>query len=322
MANIDYFPDKGDPWTVYRALLDLAGLPEHDARVRQARAQMLAHPLVAGLVDELRRWPGIVISSHKSAGQLYHKLVFLADLGLTRQDNGLDEILSRVTGHLSAEGLCQLPMNILEHFGGSGQDDWAWALCDAPLLLYALMKMDPAGRPAECEQGAAFLTGLARANGWPCAVSRNLGKFRGPGRKDDPCPYATLVMLKLLSLSPEGRESQAAQDGVASLLDLWQNSRERHPYQFYMGTDFRKLKAPLIWYDILHVADVLSLYPETKADPRFADLRAVILAKAGADGRYTPESVWTAWKDWEFGQKKEPSPWLTLLVDRIGRRCS
>ena len=48
----------------------------------------------------------------------------------------------------------------------------------------------------------------------------------------------------------------------------------------------------------------------------------VLLAKAGADGRYTPESVWTAWKDWEFGQKKEPSPWLTLLVDRIERRCS
>jgi len=31
------------------------------------------------------------------------------------------------------------------------------------------------------------------------------------------------------------------------------------------------------------------------------------------------ESVWTAWKDWEFGQKKEPSRWLTLSAWRIIR---
>ncbi len=29
-----------------------------------------------------------------------------------------------------------------------------------------------------------------------------LGKFRGPGRKDDPCPVANLYALKALSLFP------------------------------------------------------------------------------------------------------------------------
>lgn len=37
-------------------------------------------------------------------------------------------------------------------------------------------------------------------------------------------------------------------------------------------------------------------------------------------GKFTLESVWTAWKDWEFGQKKIPSRWLTLLAWRILRR--
>ena len=27
-----------------------------------------------------------------------------------------------------------------------------------------------------------------------------------------------------------------------------------------------------------------------------------------------PESVFRAWKDWDFGQNKEPSAWLTLMV--------
>jgi len=34
----------------------------------------------------------------------------------------------------------------------------------------------------------------------------------------------------------------------------------------------------------------------------------------------TPESVWTAWKDWEFSQKKVPSRWVALLVERVRRR--
>jgi len=27
--------------------------------------------------------------------------------------------------------------------------------------------------------------------------------------------------------------------------------------------------------------------------------------------------VWTAWKEWEFGQKKAPSRWLSLMAWRI-----
>ena len=50
-------------------------------------------------------------------------------------------------------------------------------------------------------------------------------------------------------------------------MDLWQNSREKHPYQFYMGTDFRKVKAPLVWYDILHVADVLCRFKNVRTIP-------------------------------------------------------
>lgn len=56
---------------------------EDDESVIAVKKQMLGHPLVQGLIKELQEWPGLVLSSHKSAGQLYHKLAFLADLGLT-----------------------------------------------------------------------------------------------------------------------------------------------------------------------------------------------------------------------------------------------
>jgi hypothetical protein len=34
------------------------------------------------------------------------------------------------------------------------------------------------------------------------------------------------------------------------------------------------------------------------------------------DGKFTSESIWTAWKGWEFAQKKQPSRWLTLIAWR------
>lgn len=83
---------------------------------------MLGHSLVQELIKELQVWPGLVLSSHKSAGQLYHKLAFLADLGLTDADDGIPQIISSVKAHHSEEGLFQLPVDISPSHGGSGVD--------------------------------------------------------------------------------------------------------------------------------------------------------------------------------------------------------
>jgi len=321
LKPIDFLKNSGQPWVVYRTLIDLEGLDDEDPAVKKARADMLSHPLVKGLIEEMQDWPGTVLSSHKSAGQLYHKLSFLADLGVRADDRGMKKVISKIRSSLSEEGLFRLPTQIPEHFGGSGKEELAWALCDAPTTAYSLARMGLRDDP-DMLRGLDYLLGLARENGWPCRVSENLGKFRGPGKKGDPCPYVNLIMLKLLSLFEELMYVREARAGVETLLSLWDQSLEQHPYMFFMGTDFRKLKAPFIWYDILHVADVLSRYPYARDDERYIDMLDVIHSKADRDGLYTPESVWTAWKGWDFAQKKEPSAWLTFLVMRIDRRRS
>jgi hypothetical protein len=320
-VNLDYLRTCPDPWVRYRALLDLDdAAPEHPD-VQKTRTEIVCHPLVRRLALELADWPGTVLNSHKSAGLLYHKLAFLAEIGLNAKDDEICLVVDKILNKLSPEGIPQLPANIPVHFGGTGETLWAWSLCDAPLQLWTLTKMglqDHAG----LTRGRLFLTGLARPNGWPCKVSEVMGHFRGPGRKDDPCPYATLLMTKLLLQFPEEPGAAAgATTGAACLLDLWQRSLEEHPYMFYMGTDFRKLKAPMIWYDLLHVLDVLSLSGPAMRDPRFAGMLEVMNGKAGPDGLFTPESEWKAWNGWEFGQKKQPSAWLTFLACRINRRA-
>lgn len=311
---------QGEPWIEYRTRLDLLGQAENDPQVVAARKRMLADAKIQALLTELNDWPGTVLNSHKSASQSFHKLEFIADLGLNINDPPVNKIIQRVMSHQSKQGPFQLPTNVPKHFGGSGQDEWAWALCDAPIIVASLIQMGM-GEDTRVQTAVEYLNGLLRENGWPCTVSPELGKFRGPGRKDDPCPYATLVMLKVLAHVPELRESKSAKTSVETLLSLWEESRESHPYMFFMGTDFRKLKAPMFWYDILHVLEVLSHFKWAGKDKRFKAMLDVAVSKADADGRFIPESIWTAWKDWDFSQKKIPSRGLTFYVQRILKRC-
>ena len=86
---------------------------------------------------------------------------------------------------------------------------------------------------------------------------------------------------------------------------------------FYMGTDFKKLKAPAIWYDIVSVTDILSHFESVKSDNRYIEMMSTIKIKQDSDGLFTPEAVFQKFKGWDFGQKKNPSPYLTYLCYRI-----
>ncbi len=155
---------EGEPWVAYRTRRDLLGQPEEHPQVRQARQAMLSDPHVQSLIVELNGWPGTVIASHKSAGQPFHKLTFLANLGLKQGDPGMEVIIGRILEHQSEEGPFQLPTNIPTHYGGTGQDTWTWALCDAPLTVYALRQDGFAGEIALAlkDVPASFLLSGAR----------------------------------------------------------------------------------------------------------------------------------------------------------------
>ncbi len=305
-------------WITYRTLVDLVDVPEEQAPVQTARQAMLTDVKIRSLLLELAAWPGPVLRAHNDATHLLHKLVFVADLGLKAGDPGLDGIIQRVLDHQSPQGVFQLVVNIKPAYGGLGEDQFAWMLCDAPLTLYALIKLGLYHND-QIQQAIQHLSGLVHENGWPCAVSPDLGKFRGPGRKSDPCPYANLAMLKVFSLLPEA-DQQPAKTGAETLLSLWERRKSQRPYLFAMGSGFEKLKAPLIWYDILHVTDVLTSFNWLHNDARLGEMLDILQAKAGEKGRFTPDSIWTAWKDWEFGQKKQPSGWITFLVRRALKR--
>ncbi len=315
---IDWLLD-GEPWVEYRTRLDLLGQSPDNPDVVKAYEAILAHPYIHNLITELSEWPGPKLKSHKKAGHFLHKLGFIANIGLRADDRGIEKLTQRITNHQSSEGPFQVLVNINPRYGGTGEDQFAWMLCDAPLVTYAMVKFGLKEKP-EIQNSLNYLVGLERENGWPCSVSPEVGKFRGPGRKSDPCPYANLVMLKLLAQFPEKHSDPAVKIGVETLLSLWEERKKRRPYLFAMGTDFAKLKAPLIWYDILHVTDVITQIPWAREDKRLQEMIEIVKNKADNHGKFTAESIWMDWKAWEFGQKKEPSKWITFLAQRMLER--
>lgn len=305
------------PYVRYRTRLDLLGESKEAAAGDLGAA--MDDPKVRSMVEECCAWPWRPLVSHRSAGHPLHKLSFLAELGLDAGDARIRKLAEAVLERAAPDGPLRVTTKPPLHFGGSGREEWTWYLCDAPQLTSCLARFGLGG-DRRVQASVKRLLSMARDNGWPCAVSPELGKFRGPGRKDDPCPYANLLMLELVSIDGRHMEGREARTGLEAQLGLWERSRELHPYMFYMGTDFRKLKAPFVWYDIMHVAEVLSRFPSARKDERLRDMASAIIGKADGSGRYAPESIWTDWKGWDFGQKKAPSPWLTLCALRIQAR--
>lgn len=318
--------ETGDPWTRYRTLVDLLDRPENDAEVQTARAEMLAHPQVQALMAKTAAWGDRPLKRHNDASFPIYSFSTLADFGVHADDPGMSAGIDTVMSHISPEGAFQSLVNIPKAFGGTGEDMWTWILCDTPTLLYALLAMGAQATPPasggdeRVQRAVDHLVGLVDENGWRCVSDPQLGKFRGPGRKADPCPIVNVYALKTLSLVPELLNSPATRAGAEMLLWHWEHQSERKIYMFGIGTDFCKLKYPFVWYNVLHVVEVLSRFPFVHADPRFHEMVGTITAQADEEGRYTPNSMYRAWKDWEFANKKAPSPWITFLVLRMEKR--
>ncbi len=303
-----------EPWIQYLANRKL--LDKSKETLRELQQAVLSDKKIQAYLDDLNDFHRILITNHKNPDLPIHKLHFLLDMGFDDSIPQINAAFEQIKAHKDENGVYQSLTNIPKHYGGTGTDTFGWCLCDAPLLLSALIK-GGCDYKTEIEPGVNYLVTLARENGFSCAASKEFGKFRGPGSKNELCPNATLQMLRLFSLIPELYDHSAVHGCIQGLLQLWTDSKTRHPYQFYMGTDFRKLKAPMIWYDIVSVTDCLSRFEQAKRDDRFQEMLALIRQKQDENGHFTPESIFLKYKGWDFGQKKKPSAYLTYLCTNI-----
>jgi len=63
----------------------------------------------------------------------------------------------------------------------------------------------------------------------------------------------------------------------------------------------------------LYLSDVLSRFLFIKKSPLLKDCVDWIVDAQDEYGRFKPTSIFMPYKGWDFGNKKEPSPWITFL---------
>ena len=304
---IPFLEKSSEPWVRYN--LKRIQNENNDEEFKE----LTHNPMIQALVDECVGWPDPPLKRHNDAAHPIHKIELLADFGLDIRDEWIKAISNLIVEHRSEEGFFQSKIEIPSRFGGKGTAELMWLLCDTPILVYVLDKFGVDNEYTK--EATRLLVWNADHNGWHCKGSDP--KFRGPGKKDDFCPYANLITLKALSNS-QYRDTEAVQNGIDSHILHWEN--KNRPYMFGIGSNFKKLKYPNIWYDILHVVDVLSRYPYAREYDEFWYMWEHIKEKQLPEGGFVPESIWKAWSGWSFGQKKKPSPWMTLRILEIANR--
>lgn len=294
------------PWVRYRArqlFLDEDSTDE--------RAAVLAHPVVRRVLRDAGAWPGNSRADHRSGKDLLNQIAMLADFGVRRGDPGVAVFAERLMEHRDAQG------RLLNHVMMPKKPTPEWLFdIDGQDPLLALVQLGFAREPKVRRAVAALLDLADRGGGWvwPDAPSPlPCRRFVGG------CPYPTLKILRILGHDSEWAQAAPARAGVDLLLDL--ASRKEARYGFGYGDKFGRLKYPFIWFDVLHVLEALSFFPQAWKDERYGVLLDGVLAKADSDGCFTPESVWTEWKTECFGQKKTRSLWLSLIVHRLLARA-
>ena len=312
---------SGEPYAVWATLTGVLDRAHDDAEVSTAHDDVVADQGVRGLVDELPAWDSEddEEAGHHSPAFLPNRLNLLADMGVGAGDfERVDHVLDRMLELQDSRG----------RFRPSGPEvgrpkpQTGSLLCDTNVVTDVLIRFgrrdDPAVRRA-LERMAADLASTPQGRAWQC-VPEQRTLFRMPGRGGDVCPQVTLEGLRAFShLEPEQRPARIA-EAARTPLEIWRRRADERPYGFGHGYQFKSIKWPNFWYDVLWVLETVGRYPEIWRGPRarsedrrsVTELAACLIAyNFDPDGTVTPRRVYRGFEDFSFGQKRYPSPFAT-----------
>ncbi len=317
---IPFLKQRTYPWITYNLYKNILTKSKDEDVLLKIKKAMINSELIQESINIAKMWEDSILKRHNDATHPIHYLEIITEFGLNQNDPDVLKICQLIFAHQTNDGAFQTKILVPKQFKGSGEASWDWMTCDIPILIYFLSTMGFQD-DLRVKKAIKHLVGLIQDNGLRCYSS--IPKFRGPGRKEDHCPYANLLALKVLANFLDSKYIQdACSNAIQAQLDFWKNRTERKIYLFGIGTDFKKLKYPNIYYNIVHVLDVLSLFKEARESNYFQEMLTIVNNKQNEDGSFIAESVWRAFKNYDFGQKKYSSPTLTYKITEINNRCN
>jgi hypothetical protein len=285
---------------------------ETDKEVIQAKKEISEHPLIGKIFKKQNKdgyWgvPKDILTWWPRKDTTFWLLPILADFGFTREDTRIAKACEYLFG-------LQLESGGLNSFTPGKPAD-----CHTAILVEPLAKMGFSD-DARLEKACQWLISRQRKDGgWWCKDTAQIGR---PREKEPSCAFATTFVLSALAQNHLLSKHEVTKRGVEFLLQCWEKrgTVKYAGHDSQIGTGWEKLKYPFTDYRILKSLDTFSQFPFAKNDQRFKQMIDVLASKQDPNGRFTPESVHLVWSDFDFGQKKKPSRWITFLALRILKR--
>ena len=159
---------QSEHYVEYNARIEFLKSQKMEKETKRSKLRMLEDQRIKAMLNELAQWPGYPLKRHNDATHLLHKLSFIADIGIRKDDLDSSKIINSILKNRSPEGIFEIITNVPTHFGGSGEDEYAWMLCDAPTILYSLQKLGVDNN--EVNTALKYLVNLKKENGWHCSA--------------------------------------------------------------------------------------------------------------------------------------------------------
>lgn len=300
---------SGDPFVRYRTLTDLLSKPEDDREVVDAKDSILRYEPVKRILERQNAegywgYPTDIHAWWPKKDTTFWLLGVLGDFGLDR-------------GNSRIALACEYVFGTQLHHGGFG-----WAPPPTPSDCYTGILVESLARlgytsDLRLQKAYSWLLNRPRLDGgfW----CKNTGLLAGPREAEASCAFATLCAMGAIAQNPELRNSKISERGLEFLLKCWEN-RGKIKYAGHdseIGKGWEKLKYPFTDYRILKYLDVLSRFESIRNDHRIREMIDLLICKQDNLGRCYAESIHKVWSDFDFGQKKMPSRWITFLTYRI-----
>jgi len=305
---------SGNPWTKHMTLIDLIEKPKESDEVTKAKKELKKDPLVLQLIDDAGKWFSIPPKRHDDSKMSHYQLKILADFGFTESDPKIKDISEKAMKYVENGTFAikqALPERGINIKISDDFNEWHSLPCDSPVISSTLYRL---GNRSELLMKSidVIKDKWNSETGWFCHLFFVESQYK---RHKVGCMMAGLEALELFSLFPHAEEDLFIKNAFKSL--QYHKDYGKSLYYFGRSKKFWTLKYPFVWYNALYIAEVLSRFDFFKKEMLLKEIIDWILESQDKDGRFKPTSMFMKYKNWDFSNKKENSPWITFLCCKI-----
>lgn len=303
---------EGSPWSRF------IFMPETEQSKLELKNKLIYHPKIQELLKNLADAENGIPSFSRTPADFhnynsfYWQLRFLADIGLTADELGIQSLLNQLLLQQLEDGQFMLRYVPKKQLAIS-------FICVTAHLTYCLIRMG-FRNSASVNAALKFISTTQRNDGgWHCHRSRQNGE---PDENLPSCPSATIHVLRTLAHVRQER-TLPVEPAVKLCIHYFKNPTEKPCiYDSEKNVNFEKLRYPPHYsgLDILNLFETTTNFSGNGLRADLIDIAEKILLHWDGKHLLASQKKIPGWAAFHFGKNGARSAWITSLALRSLKR--